>query len=61
MDRPVIMFAAKRRLVGQPQFIYVFKLKMDHSFVKDLCVMSWFWDFRDSGGIDWSAVLPADI
>ena len=22
--------------------------------------MSWFSDFRGSGGIDWSAVLPAD-
>ena len=27
---------------------------------EDLCVMSWFSDFRGSGGIDWSAVLPAD-
>jgi len=25
-----------------------------------LCVISWFWDFRGLGGIDWSAVLPAD-
>ena len=60
MDPPVIMFAAKRCLVGQPQFNYVFAVKMDYSFVKDFCIMSWFWDFRGSGGIDLSAVLPAD-
>ena len=28
--------------------------------LKDLCVMSWFSDFLGSGGIAWSAVLPAD-
>ena len=27
---------------------------------QDFCVMSWFSDFLGSGGIDWSAVLPAD-
>ena len=50
-----------RRVEGNMRPLRVVKADpVVDDFFEELCVMSWFSDFRGLGGIDWPVVLPAD-